>query len=493
MITQFIKLRLRETTRSAVFNKNLIINILFALSMLYLMVCFLMLGFLLDRLLMEAAPDSNPVELFNRVLLYYFGLELLIRFLMQSTPAMSITPFLHLPVKRSFLMHYLLARSIISPLNYISFLIFIPFAIRAVAVIYTGAAACWWLLTLFLLILFVIYANTYIKRQLVVKPVVTLCCGLAFVALIGLDIFNIYSLSDISVSLFNAVLEQPLWIILPVMLVGGVYLLNYRFLMIHSYPEEIDRTSTKKQVTVRNLGFMSRFGIIGELIGMELKLILRHKRTKSILYMTIIFLLYGLLFYSNPTYNDNIMWLVFIAIFITGSIMLSYGQYIVAWEGKFYDGILTRDCSLLDYFRGKYYMLVSFCIAGFVVSSPYVFFGIKFLWLQTACFLFNIGFNAIVLLWFAQYNRKRMELSAGTAFSWQGASATHFITLLPAMLLPVIIAGVFSWMGLENWGLGVLALMGAIGVLCHKWFLLILSRRFAQTKYAQAEGFRGNG
>lgn len=491
MIIDFIKLRIRETTRSAAWNKNLAINILFGFFMVYMMVSFLMLGFLLDRILMEAFPDDDPAALFNGVLLYYLGIELFVRFLMQQTPAMSISPFLHLPVRRSSLMHLLLARSIVNPLNYISFLIFIPFAIRAVS-LYSGAAACWWLLTLFLLVVFIIYVNVYIKRQMVVKPVVSLSCGVAFVALIAADIFGIFSLSDFSATLFNTLLIQPILVLAPVVLVAGVYLLNYRFLMACSYPEEIDRTVRKGKVTAQNLGFMSRFGLIGELIGLELKLILRHKRTKSVLFVTPIFLLYGFMFYTMPTYSNSMAWLVFTGIIVTGMTMLSYGNYIVSWESKFFDGILTREGSILDYFRSKYYLLVSLSLASYVLTTPYAFLGMKFLWIQTACFLFNIGVNTLLMLWFAQYSRKRIELSQGSAFNWQGTGASNFIVLLPAMLLPVIIVSIFSWVEMTNWGLGILALFGVIGIMCHKWILQRVCRNFTHTKYAQAEGFRAS-
>ena len=492
MIIEFIKLRIREATRSSVWNKNVVINIVLAFFMLYMMVCFLAIGFLLDRILLEASPGSDPVELFNRVLLYYFGLELLVRFLMQQTPAMTITPFLHLPVRRSSLMHFLLARSVVNPLNYVSFLIFIPFAARAVSGMYSGAAACWWLLALLLTVVFVIYLNVYIKRQMVVKPVVSLCCGLAYIALIVLEVFGIFSICKVSSALFGAVLAQPLWILIPAALAAGAYLLNYRFLMVHSYPEEIDRTTKKKHVAVQTLGFMSRFGQIGELIGLELKLILRHKRTKSVLAIMPIFMLYGL-FYANPLYEDMEWFLILVGIAVTGMMMLAYGNFIVAWESKFFDGILTREGSLLDYFRAKYYLLVSFCLISYVLTTPYALFGMKYLWIQTACFLFNIGIGALLMLWFAQYNRKRIELSQGSAFNWQGTGATQFIVMLPAILLPILIVNIFKWVGLGDWGLGALAILGVTGILCHKWLIQVICRRYAQTKYAQAEGFRSNG
>jgi len=492
MIIEFIKLRMRETARSATWDRNTAINIVFALFMLYMVVCFLFIGLFLDRILMQSFPGYDPVTLLNMGLLYYFGVELIVRFLMQSTPAMSITPFLHLPVKRSSLIHLLLARSVIGPVNYISFIIFIPFAIRAVSVMYSGAAAIWWLLSLFLLVLFVIYINLYIKRQMVVKPVVSLSCGLAFIAMIVLDILGVFSLSEVSSMLFGAVLVQPLWILAPVALVASAYLLNLRFLMTNSYPEEIDSTVHKKQVTVQKLGFMSRFGQVGELMGLELKLMMRHKRTRSFLYMAPMFIFFGLIFYTNPVYKNSMAFLTMAGIFVTGFKMLNHGQYLVAWEGKFFDGILTRKGSLLDYFRAKYYLLVSFCIVSYIITTPYVYFGMKILWIQTACFLFNIGVSACIILWFSQFNRKRIDLASGSAMNWQGVGAAQFLFMLPVMILPMLITGILSRFGLGDWGLAALAILGIIGVLCHKWIIQAICRGYAQAKYAQAEGFRGS-
>jgi hypothetical protein len=97
------------------------------------------------------------------------------------------------------------------------------------------------------------------------------------------------------------------------------------------------------------------------------------------------------------------------------------------------------------------------------------------------------------MLWFAQYNRKRIELAQGSAFNWQGTGAAQFIVMLPALLLPMFIAAIFKWVGLGDWGVSALALLGVMGILCHKWLIQVICRRFAQTKYAQAEGFRSNG
>ena len=81
--------------------------------------------------------------------------------------------------------------------------------------------------------------------------------------------------------------------------------LNIIFFYKNFYPESFNSKITTQQKYQSDWSFLKRFGIIGEIIGVELKLILRHKRTKSILYMSGFFLFYGLIFYSNAAYADR--------------------------------------------------------------------------------------------------------------------------------------------------------------------------------------------
>ena len=86
---------------------------------------------------------------------------------------------------------------------------------------------------------------------------------------------------------------------------------------------------------------MQRFGKIGEMIALIMKLVLRHKRTKNVLYSSLIFLFYGLLFYPNEIYKENDAMLIFIAIFVTGIGMILFGQWITT--GGSIDFLMTRD------------------------------------------------------------------------------------------------------------------------------------------------------
>lgn len=86
---------------------------------------------------------------------------------------------------------------------------------------------------------------------------------------------------------------------------------------------------------------LDRFGI-GELISLQIRLMLRHKRTKALLYMSAFFLVYGLLFIPIR-YMPISGWLSSITMFMTGILMLMYGQWVFSWESSYFDSILTKN------------------------------------------------------------------------------------------------------------------------------------------------------
>ena len=91
--------------------------------------------------------------------------------------------------------------------------------------------------------------------------------------------------------LFRSLTETPfIWIatVTPGLL---AFLLNKVYFKQNYYPESFERKRNNRATTQR-FTFMERFGKIGELISLEIKLVLRHKRTKSTLYTALLFLFY---------------------------------------------------------------------------------------------------------------------------------------------------------------------------------------------------------
>jgi hypothetical protein len=135
-------------------------------------------------------------------------------------------------------------------------------------------------------------------------------------------------------------------------------------------------------------------------------------------------------------------------------------------------------------------LITVFC---YIITIPYVFFSTRILMINTAAFLFNLGFISYVLLWMATFNKKRMDLAKGSSFNYQGVGAMNWIVLIPAFLLPILIYTPFGMTGHPNIGLAAIAILGILGLLTRKLWVKEIEKSFYRKKYAMADGFREGG
>lgn len=116
----FIIHQIKETLRSSFWQKQLILNIIIGLFLLLMMTYLVFLGIFIDKLLIEFFPDKDPIVVFNGMILYYLGLEFIIRFFIQSLPVLNIENYLQLPVKTSSIVHFVAGKSIFTIGNFLA-------------------------------------------------------------------------------------------------------------------------------------------------------------------------------------------------------------------------------------------------------------------------------------------------------------------------------------------------------------------------------------
>jgi len=170
--------------------------------------------------------------------------------------------------------------------------------------------------------------------------------------------------------------------------------------------------------------------------------------------------------------------------------MMTYGNYLISWESIYFDALLTKSFDFQKYFQAKYTLLATATVISYLITIPYLFFDIKLLYINTACFLFNLGFNLYIVLYFAMNNKKYIDLSKGSAFNYQGVGASNFIVMLPMMLLPIILYSVFGLMGMPEIGWMIIGGIGLLGITLYKPLQKVIINRFYIKKYEMAEGFR---
>jgi hypothetical protein len=487
----FLRHQWKEMTRSPFWQKNIVLNILLGILVGIMLLYLLVLGLFIDKILMELFPDKNPIVVFNGIILYYFAMEFFIRFFMQSLPTLNIETYLHLPIKKSAIVHYVSSKSIFTIGNYLSWLVFFPFAFKVIAPAYSITTAWVWVLMMVLLIFSNNFLATYIKRQLANKPSIVGFFGLGLIAFILLDYFDIISLTQLSSQIFGMILKNYSFILVALGILGFTYSLNYFFLKSKLYPDEVISKKKEKVDSLSNIKYLKTLGLTGLYISLDLRLLWRHKRTRSIIYMAPIFLGYGLIFYPNPQFKSGYSFLIFVGIFMTGGMMMNYLNYCFGYESNYFDNILANYRDFEAYIKAKYILAVVISTVSYVLTIPYVFFSTDILLINTMTWLYNLGFLSFVLYYFATFTKKRMDLSRGAAFNYQGLGAMHWLSMLPAFLLPVLIYVPFNLLGYSRAGLLFIGALGVAGLLFHKTMLNFVLKQFLKKKHIMAAGFRG--
>lgn len=481
----------KKLTRSVSFGKELATNLFLGFLALMLIGYSLALGFVLESIITKGLNQPDSVQFLNGLLLYYFGFEFMMRYFIQNLPVLDVQPYLHLPMKRSRIVHYLLIKSEVHVLNVLVLLLFGPFALTVVATRF-GATVAWsWLLSVWMLSLALHYLLMLFKKGLddTLIGFLVLVGGFGFLG--AADYYNWFKLSELSATLFAFSTQGPYLLLGSVLLVLTLYYFNFKFFLRSMYPDELQVHKTTTWGRNQDWGFLQAFGTIGDWINLELKLILRNKRPRTILFLSAFFLLYGLIFYTRDQYTEGMpAFLLFIGVFITGIFMINYGQFLFSWQAGHFDFTLTRPLSLQQYVESKYWLLSFVTVICFLLSIPYVYFGWNILFIHAAMTLFNLGVNIFVIMNMAMWEPKKIDLTKGGTFNYQGVGAAQWVMGIPILLGPYVFYLPFSLAGYPNLGLLAVAIVGLIGLSFRTYLLKLTTRRLEARRYTMAAGFR---
>lgn len=477
----------KAATRSAAVSKNRGIQIFIGFIFFILFIELLGLGFYLGSGLSENSQD--PIADLSSYGLYFFLAVLMSRYMLQKLPTFMVRPYLNLPIKKSKLVHFILTKPLFNSLNILplSFALAITLGLRN----YLDTYTFWKILSCVIIgDLFVNYLSIYIKRVQIKHEYVFYLFLSSVAGALLLDYFKIINLQAISSGVFIPVLENSLWLLAGLLLFATAYYLNFQLLYKHFSLEDFGTGDSNQRNSLESFNYLNRFGKMGTFILLELKMYVRNKRTRTMLLLTPLFLLYGLLFYTNPTYLEMNGFLIFVGLFISGGFMFNFGIYFFALESDHFDFMLTVNNAYKDYLKAKYFLMLSISAIIFLLSSFYVFFGIKILIINSLCFLFNIGVNSLLLLYFGTNNNKHMDLSKSSAFNYQGVGGRHFVLMIPLLMIPILIYLPFSLLGHTNIGLGLIGALGVLGLLFREKLLGMITKRFVDRRHKMSEGFR---
>lgn len=476
----------KEKMRSPFWQKSIWVNILLVILYLYMILLAASIGYFADDIVKEVYKDKDIIQSFTGLLFYFFLLDLIFRFLLQKVPVISMVPYLTLPIKRSSLLHYPLLKTIPGFLNLFSLVLLLPFYFKEICPARPFFESLAWVVTVISLIAANNFLGFFLKKFFVKKPLLIFGLLVAVVATFYFDINGTISVSALFNAGFTTIGENPVLVIIPLIWAALCYSLAYLMLSRNTYISE------ERKVMGRfspGFSFLSRYGEIGSLMQMELRMIFRNKRPKSIVWLSGMFLLYGFIFYT-PENIDHGFILVVAGLFITSSLGLFYAQYYFAWESSYLDAYLVNRISLLNYMKSKYWLFVVLCSISYVITLPYGFFGQKILLINTSMFIYHLGVTSFLCIFFGILNRSRIDLGKSQFMNYEGASAAQYIAIIPVFGIPLFVFAICKVLGVPQFFNYVLTIMGLCGIIFNQYLLSLLARLFMLNRHKMAVAFR---
>ena len=456
---------------------------------IYFSAVFLLLGIGLYPLITEFFPGREPLQVFNQYFLLWLVLELVMRFMLQTLPVISIKPFLVSPIPKRKTVNYVLLKSLFSFFNFLPLLIIIPFGI--ITWYKTGLpflSILGWMVTAYFLMLCVNYCNFLLKKKFADDLTALLPYAVVFLVLFGLEYFGIFSSTEAFGDVMDYVVLNPWLAVVPVMLVFLLYKWNQKILESRFYLDDSLKGKVREANTT-NFEWVRKFGDIAPFLQLDLKLIWRNKRPKTTIYLSLLMVPYGLLIFGMDSYEDSPM-RAFAGIFMTGMFMINFGQFIPAWDSSYYSMMMSQNVRLQKYLASKAGLMTFSVIILSILCTPYIYFGMEVLLLILACALYNIGVNVPVLMYSGSYNRKRIDLEKSPFMNYQGTGAAQWLVGIPLMAFPILIFWLVDWLVSFEAATAVLAGLGLLGLLLRNILMEQIGHNYKKNKYAMINGFK---
>lgn len=492
MIFVLLKLQLLKTMRSTAFAKSVLVAVFLAFLAVLLLGYVLIAGLFLREIIVKGLEKEDAYAFLSANLIFFYLTEFMYRYFLQKLPVLDLQNFLHLPIKKKWLMHFLLGKSVISPLTMIAPLLFSPFAFMEIAPSYGMNAAIYWLGAVVLSSWSLHWLMLWFKQKFEDS---LYGIGTVFVVLllsVGSNYFGWFNLGEWMKPLFDWSLSSPLPVLILLGVCIGLYQLAYRFYFNNAYLEDLVDEEVDARIN-QDIPLLERFGLAGELANLEWKLILRHKKSRTYLMMTGFLLLYGLFFYTNPIYQADEGFshmFIFVGTFITGIFMLQYGQLFLSWNSSNFDFYINQKGGLEALIRGKYLLFIGISFLCLLLSIPYVYFGVEILLIHLSTFLFNVGVVIHAIIYLALWKPKPMDLNKGAMFNYEGVGIAQFLMIIPVMVLPYAVYLPLALLANQYAGLVTLAALGVIGIILYPYLVKVIIARIQTKRYEISAAFR---
>lgn len=480
---------IKQKIRSFFWKKSIVASIFLSLISLYFLVVFGFFGVIADKIMVDLYPNNAVLEMFTRFVFSYYLVDFVLRFKFQTISLLDMQHYLSLPFSKKKLLNFPVISSIFSFFNVLAFLLLLPFFFVHVIQEYALVESIVWFCYIYGGIMTVNFLSLGVKFIFSKKALLAILLFTAVLVLLTLENRGIIGLSKDYFWLINTAMHHPWMVVFPFILVFVSYRFTYQLLLKNRYNEGLSskKATSNKIITFQ---FLEKYGNLGHLIMLELKFILRNKKTRTMLFTGIFFLFYGLMFYGNEIVNIYSFKIIFVGLFMCSGFITNIGQIALSGYSSHFDGLMTLALPIKTLFRVKYILYALAMILSYILTLPYYFLDAKIPFINLTLLVYGVGIFPYVFLYVANFKYQPFDITQNKSFDMSGFNVRNFIPLIPVVLIPFCVHGICYLLGNVLFTYYILLGLGILGIATNSYWLGVIERKFHEQKYKLAEGFR---
>lgn len=489
MLKHFITLQWKGFLRSASFQTNLILKILMVLGALYFIAIFIGAGIGLFYGLEQAGFE--PFDAVNRFLIYFLFADLTVRYFLQKMPVINIKPLLLLPFDKRKIVNFALGKTCVSYFNLVHAFFFIPFSIILVLEGYDPLGVITWLLGIICLLYINNFINIFLNDKILV---VVIAAGI--VSFLGaMQWYGYFDITAYTFPFFQSLYTTYWTFLIPLVVMLILMRVAFNYYRARLYMDA-GLAAKQTKATTENLDWLNRFGRLATFLKNDIKLIKRNKRSKTTIIMSVVFLFYGLLFFTGGIESyDNPFMKIFAGIFVSGGFLFSFGQFVPSWDSSYYPLMMTQNISYKEYLTSKWYLVVIATAISTVLGAGYLYFGWQAYAAVVVGGIYNMGVNGHLVLLGGAFNKSPIDLTSGKK-AFGDSSAFNIKTILisiPKLVLPIAIYAIGHFTLGPIFGFSLVALVGIAGFAFRDFVFKKIEAIYKSEKYKTVAAYREAG
>src|SRR5690606_214787 len=255
--------------------------------------------------------------------------------------------------------------TVLSFFNWLHIFFLLPFTIVLMREGLNPVGAIGWFFGIFALI----FANNFLNILSDNNKVLLYGLGLILVSAGTLHFLGIFDPTVYTEPLFNALYTSPVYALIPVLVLCLLAYLTFMFFRNHLYLDS-GLSIKQKDAQTENYSWLNQFGTLGTFLKNDIKLIKRNKRSRTTILMSVLFIFYGLLFFTGAIEAyEGPLWRIFAGIFVTGGFLFTFGQFVPSWDSSYYPLMMSQNVQYREYINAKWWLIVIATLITTILSS----------------------------------------------------------------------------------------------------------------------------